>query len=189
MFNRVEQSEKGCAVNQKPCGADGCALTKSTTSKNIWLDSSLIYQVWSAWWIRGAGEYRPHCDEIHLHTVFYRLLCTSHGSDRLGSDDKPSQTRRSLIPALSWSESKKRRVLLFRKLKTARVHVLFCFFFSRRHNTSGIHWFTTWKEHMRFLTVCRVSPANQWKEERLCSRNCIFHLKPFRKLRLKFSLI
>lgn len=67
------------------------------------LKSSLIYQVWSAWWIRGAGEHRPQCDEIRLQTVQYRLLCIYHGPNRLGSDDKPSKTRRSLIPTLSWS--------------------------------------------------------------------------------------
>lgn len=41
---------------------------------------------------------------------------------------------------------------------------------------------------MRFLTVCRVSPANQW-EEHSYSQQCICQLKLFRKPRLQLILI
>lgn len=41
---------------------------------------------------------------------------------------------------------------------------------------------------MRFLTVCQVSPANQW-EEHSCSQQCICQLKLFRKPRLQIILI
>lgn len=159
------------------------------------LKSSLIYQVWSAWWIRGAGEHRPQCDEIRLQTVQCRLLCIYHGPNRLGSNDKPSKTRRSLIPTLSWSAG----ILIsffsnfflinivFEKLNTARVLVLFSSFF-RKLKRSGACWLIIWSEHMRFLTVCRVSPANQW-EEHSYSQQCICQLKLFRKPRLQFILI
>lgn len=85
--------------------------------------------MWSAWWLRGAGKYRPHCYEIHLQTVLKRLLCARLRSDRPGSDGQPSTTRRSLIPTLSHGEARDTQcpiVLLFlRELKTASSFFLF----------------------------------------------------------------
>lgn len=66
----------------------------------------LFWQVWSACWICRAGKYRPRCYAIHLQTVLQRLLCPCVGSDCTRCDDKPSTTRGSLIPAVSYGENK-----------------------------------------------------------------------------------
>lgn len=65
---------------------------------SIWI--CLSYQVWSAWWICGAGKPGPCCYDIHLQTVLERQLCPRIGSGCPGSDDEPSTTRGFLIPSV-----------------------------------------------------------------------------------------
>ena len=154
-----------------------------------WLDSSLSHQMWSAHWIHGAGKSGPRCYETHLNNVLDRHLCTRVGSDCPGSDDEPPSTRRTLIPTLSYGEDMDIHSVVLLQIYW---RIFFFFFFAflplalvfcRRRKTSKTRWLVTWRELLRLWTVCRVCAANRWREERLCSPECTFHLHSFRKPR------
>lgn len=101
---------------------------------SVWI--CLSHQMWSTWWIRGAGKPGQCRYEIHSHSVLYRHLCPCVGPACSGADDEPSTARRSLILAVSSGEN----------TNTAQITLPFCIFLALSLTLSSTGD-TTHKDH------------------------------------------
>lgn len=61
--------------------------------------------MWSSWWLRGAGEPRPHSEAISAYVVHHRLRTIGTWTDRPGRDGQPSSTHSAIISAVQSGET------------------------------------------------------------------------------------